>query len=251
VGFKRIFENERFIMIEMEYVRGGQLKRLYKERSSHLTEAECAKVMKSLLEGVLYIHSLDIIHRDLKPENILLETSSENCFDVKIVDFGLSAVFHIDRSKNDYYKAGTVSYMSPEQAIKQSYSKKIDIWACGIVMYQLLSRGKHPWYCKGEYKTDQAINKLNAIERGEVTWEFSDSWSPMARDFFQKMCSYPQSVRYNAEQALQHPWITRDFSQTIPKAFNQQIDLIDKEHRLRFAIKSIFFQSVLIQTQKQ
>jgi serine/threonine protein kinase len=91
--------------------------------------------MKSLLEGVQYIHELSIIHRDLKPENILLESTDLNCTNVKIVDFGLSAVFHLDRSKNDNLKAGTLAYMAPEQAIKQSYSKKVDLWACGIVMY--------------------------------------------------------------------------------------------------------------------
>lgn len=114
VGFKRIFENERFIMIEMEYVCGGQLKRLWKERSQPLTDEQCAKVMKSLLEGVYYIHDLSIIHRDLKPENILLQKLGEDCFDVKIVDFGLSAVFHLDRNKNDNLKAGTLAYMAPE-----------------------------------------------------------------------------------------------------------------------------------------
>lgn len=47
--------------------------------------------MKSLLNGVAYVHARDIIHRDLKPENILLSDVGDNCFDVKIVDFGLSA----------------------------------------------------------------------------------------------------------------------------------------------------------------
>lgn len=113
VGFKRIYENERFMMIEMEYVCGGQLKRLYKQGGT-LSDELVAKVMKSLLEGVYYIHELSIIHRDLKPENILLNTSASDCSDVKIVDFGLSAVFHLDRSKNDNIKAGTLAYMAPE-----------------------------------------------------------------------------------------------------------------------------------------
>ena len=47
--------------------------------------------MKSLLEGVAYVHARDIVHRDLKPENIILAKDEPDCFDVKIVDFGLSA----------------------------------------------------------------------------------------------------------------------------------------------------------------
>ena len=141
--------------------------------------------MKSLLEGVYYIHELSIIHRDLKPENILLQTSDHDCHDVKIVDFGLSAVFHLDRNKNDNIKAGTLAYMAPEQAIKQSYSKKVDLWACGIVMYQLLCKGKHPWYIKGENKSENAMKKLQEIERGEIEWDFpQEFFTPLSKDFF-------------------------------------------------------------------
>lgn len=70
--------------------------------------------MKSLLEGVEYIHEKSILHRDLKPENILLTTTSNSCTTIKIVDFGLSAVFYLERSKNDNLKAGTLVYMAPE-----------------------------------------------------------------------------------------------------------------------------------------
>lgn len=72
--------------------------------------------MKSLLEGVKYIHDKSIVHRDLKPENILLSSTTNNCQEVKIVDFGLSAVFYLESSKNDNLKAGTLVYMAPEQA---------------------------------------------------------------------------------------------------------------------------------------
>ena len=47
--------------------------------------------MKCLLKGVAYVHARDIVHRDLKPENILLKNLQDDCVEVKIVDFGLSA----------------------------------------------------------------------------------------------------------------------------------------------------------------
>ena len=68
--------------------------------------------MKSLLKGVTYVHARNIIHRDLKPENILLATEEDDCFDVKIVDFGLSAEFNLKYRESD--KAGTLLYMAPE-----------------------------------------------------------------------------------------------------------------------------------------
>jgi len=138
VSLKRIFENAKFIILEMELIPGGQLKRLYKQkdelgRPKPLRDLEASKVMKSLLLGVEYVHACDIVHRDLKPENILLKTSEQDCFEVKIVDFGLSAEQTFRKDTKE--RAGTPIYMAPEQVIGKGYSKKIDIWACGIIAY--------------------------------------------------------------------------------------------------------------------
>ena len=114
------------------------MKRLYKNKESKgnpkpLSDLQASQVMKSLLEGVAYVHERNIIHRDLKPENILLASEDEYCVDIKIVDFGLSAEFNLQDREVD--KAGTLVYMAPEQVTKTGYSKKIDIWACGIIQY--------------------------------------------------------------------------------------------------------------------
>ena len=86
-----------------------------------------------------YVHARDIIHRDLKPENILLATEEEVCHEVKIVDFGLSA--EQNWRQRQIERAGTLVYMAPEQVTKKGYSKKVDLWACGIIGYQLLTAG--------------------------------------------------------------------------------------------------------------
>ena len=117
VALKRIFENQKFIIIEMELIPGGQLKRLFKLKDDKgnpkpLSDLEASKVMKSLLNGVAYVHASDIVHRDLKPENILLNTEDDDCVEVKIVDFGLSAEQNWRLRQNE--KAGTLIYMAPE-----------------------------------------------------------------------------------------------------------------------------------------
>ena len=89
--------------------------------------------MKSLLNGVAYVHARDIVHRDLKPENILMNSEEDDCDEVRIVDFGLSAEQNW-RLRPDAV-AGTPIYMAPEQVTKKGYSKKVDLWACGIIMY--------------------------------------------------------------------------------------------------------------------
>ena len=102
-----------------------------------------------------YIHDRHIIHRDLKPDNILLQRDEAKCLDVKIVDFGLSALVNIAQGKSATEKAGTLVYMAPELSNRAgSYSKKVDIWACGIIMYKLLTGVDHPLYVKGDTQED-------------------------------------------------------------------------------------------------
>jgi len=66
---------------------------------------------------------------------VLLAQNQPSCTDVKIVDFGLSAIFSLRTDKKANEKAGTLIYMAPEQMCHSNYAKKIDIWACGIMMY--------------------------------------------------------------------------------------------------------------------
>ena len=103
--------------------------------------------------------------------------------------------------------------MAPEQVTKKGYSKKIDLWACGIIAYQLLTSGQHPCYSKGE--TDYA-KKLENIEIKPIEWSFNGNFSALAKDFFLKLVAYPPSMRYDAATALQHPWITRKSEDKIP-----------------------------------
>ena len=131
----------------MELVAGGELKRLFRLKDKAgkprpLTDLQASKVMQSLLKGVAYVHARDIIHRDLKPANILLTNAREDCSTVKIVDFGLSAEQNWRLQHSE--RAGTPIYMAPEQATKKGYSKKVDLWACGIMAFMLLTCGQHP-----------------------------------------------------------------------------------------------------------
>lgn len=103
--------------------------------------------------------------------------------------------------------------MAPEQMSDKGYSKKVDIWACGIIAYQLLTCGQHPCYEKGEIGYGK---KLKNIESKPIEWHFTDNFSPLAKDFFLNLVSYPPSQRYDAATALKHPWITRNNENKIP-----------------------------------
>lgn len=93
--------------------------------------------MRGFLQGLCAIHELDYIHRDIKPENIMLgalnlPVSEE---DVRIVDFGLSAKQKLSRHRGLEEKIGTILYMAPEQISQKKYTKKIDIYATGVMIY--------------------------------------------------------------------------------------------------------------------
>jgi calcium-dependent protein kinase len=100
--------------------------------------------MKMILSGVRHMHANNIVHRDLKPGNCLLDDK----FQLNIIDFGLAI-----ESKNsigaDGMLLGTPLFMAPEiftsRGAVDSYKEPVDIWACGIIMFNLISNG-FPFY---------------------------------------------------------------------------------------------------------
>jgi translation initiation factor 2-alpha kinase 3 len=96
-------------------------------------------IIDQIIQGIEYIHSQKLIHRDLKPSNILFAFDNT----IKIGDFGLVSAFgedkieKIDHTGNNEL-GGTILYMSPEQINRQSYNQKVDIYAIGIILFELL-----------------------------------------------------------------------------------------------------------------
>jgi calcium/calmodulin-dependent protein kinase I len=158
-------ESRDKLYIIMEYIKHGTLKELIDKRieqGKYVDEAEIAIIMKSLLETIQYLHSMEIVHRDIKPENILI-SNLDDLSTIKIVDFGLSAQYFEINEEYDF--CGTLIYMAPEQIEKKFYSKSIDIWSCGIIFYLLLN-GQHPLFSKGDTKKS-FIQKLKKPQ-----WKF-------------------------------------------------------------------------------
>jgi serine/threonine protein kinase len=79
-----------------------------------------------------------VIHRDLKPENILIETYSEDEFRIKITDFGLSKLG--TPTELTFDACGTPAYVAPEVLHKVGYRKEVDLWACGVILYTMISK---------------------------------------------------------------------------------------------------------------
>ena len=211
VKFYGFFETVNQLLIKMEYVKYGTLKKWIKNHKK-ITEEEASIILSQILSAVVYLHGKQICHRDIKPENIML--SKENDLNsIKIIDFGLSAQHFYRLINNDY--CGTYIYMAPEQIEKKLYFISVDIWSIGILMFMLLNNGKHPFYVKGETRKDFT----KKIQNCKIN--FYNKISPMANHLLFKLLEPNPSWRYNAAQALKHPWITRNKNDEVPLTFNE------------------------------
>lgn len=133
--------------IAMEYIQGRDLLALIERaraRGVEVPEAIALQLMTQVCEGLDYAHRkadpagvpLNIVHRDVSPHNILIGYSGE----VKLIDFGIAkAATHASRSQGGVLK-GKYGYMSPEQVRGQPVDCRADIFACGIVLWELLTR---------------------------------------------------------------------------------------------------------------
>lgn len=178
--------------------------------------------MKSVMEAVSYLHNQGIVHRDLKPENILLH-DLKDLSDIRLIDFGLTAKYNASSpfSLLDS-KCGTMLYMAPEVAMNQEYSKSIDMWSLGIIIYNLLSGGGHPLHQKGE-----SSEKFKAKLENKKQFYYDSSFSNLAMDLINKMTAYSPVYRYSIDQALKHPWITRTHDTKVPLTYFEMIEHAD------------------------
>ena len=122
--------------MSMEYFASGPLNRKIR-RGRPLAEQEGLRYTRDILRGAAVAHAVDIVHRDLKPGNILINSAGV----LKIVDFGLAAAMSHCNSRvtKSGYLVGTPSYMAPEQVRGLAIDQRTDIYALGVIMYEMFT----------------------------------------------------------------------------------------------------------------
>ena len=201
VKYFGIFEDDYFIHIVMEYLKGQDLSKIISLKNyTDFNENQMGQIIHQLLKALSFIHSKNIIHRDIKPENILF-SDKRNIFSLKLIDFGL-ATFQEQEKKT----AGTPMYMSPEM-VDGNGTYVSDIWSVGVVVYQMVT-GKLP-FDGGENDENQILyehikndeynkEKLNNVECSEDV-----------KDFIDKALQKDIKKRMTVQEALNHPWIKK------------------------------------------
>lgn len=139
--------------IVMEFVPGGTLQR-FTRADNLLAIGDVIEVIYKCAKALEFASQLGVIHRDIKPANILVKDNT----DIKVTDFGSAAMLSTERTVVD--GIGTPAYMSPEQHLNQPLNLQTDIYALGVVMFQLLT-GRLP------FVADNIAGLANQILNGD------------------------------------------------------------------------------------
>ncbi|RII18265.1 Serine/threonine-protein kinase PK-1 [Streptomyces sp. YIM 130001] len=125
-----------YVYLAMEYVAGCTLRDVLRERGA-LQPRAALDILEPVLAALGAAHRAGFVHRDMKPENVLIGDDGR----VKVADFGL--VRSVDTVTNTTGAVlGTVSYLAPEQIEAGTVDPRVDVYACGVVLYEMLTGGK-------------------------------------------------------------------------------------------------------------
>jgi serine/threonine protein kinase len=232
-------ESRQYYFIILELCPGGELFHQI-VRLTYFSEDLSRHVILQVADALEYLHeTAGVVHRDIKPENLLFyptpfipsknrklkPTDEEDKADegefvhgvgaggigqIKIADFGLSKVIWDSQTMTP---CGTVGYTAPEIVKDERYSKSVDMWALGCVLYTLLC-GFPPFY-------DESIQTLTEkVARGQYTFlsPWWDEISQSAKDLISHLLTVDPDKRYNIHQFLSHPWIKKTTEATTAAA---------------------------------
>ncbi|CAK89036.1 unnamed protein product (macronuclear) [Paramecium tetraurelia] len=227
VKFIDVKETDTRILIIMELIQGGSLEDLMQKlqkSNNWFTEDQCKAIIRNILQALAYMHKNNVVHRDLKPENILV---NEDLSCVKLSDFGLSSVQNQLMTK----QCGTLIFMAPELLMNKIYSKNVDIWGVGVIMFMLLNYGQHPYYKQGD-SLEQILQKTKTMhEQGRLT--------QLQYSLFKKLTELDQTKRYRADQGLLHPWLNEQIDVEIPQTMEEIFHTWIQQQKLLNLIKSV------------
>lgn len=197
---------------------------LYKYSSNHCIITE---VIYPLLSALYRLHIRDIVHRDLKPDNIFVHKKQ-----IYVGDFGYSCILHNSHKANGF--VGTLQYMAPEllysfieQDHSLEYGMEVDIWAVGIITYELFYHRKPFGWSGYRNLCETNPTKPEFIKKCLLTdLEFPHPISEDAKNFIQQCLKSDPYTRPSIRELLHHPWIVnhlrskRDENEKCPLELN-------------------------------
>ena len=112
-------------------------------------------------------------------------------------------------------------------------SKSVDIWAVGVIMFQLLSGGSHPYFITVQETHREFQKKIKSLTYDDNVLQDCMFLSAISKNLLERLIQVDRTLRYTAQDALQHPWITRQKQNRIPQNLVDQMQSIAFEKKLR------------------
>ena len=187
------FEDDEDFCLIMQIASKGQLYSVIK-RLKRLDQRTAAQYMREVISAIKYLHTRNppIIHRDIKPENILLDQDGR----CKLADFGWSNFD--DGRKNRQTYCGTPEYLAPEMVTKSGHNESVDIWALGVLLFEMLT-GRTPFNFTGD-----RIQLYNNIKSLRIVW--TDDFPQLAKDLVARILKLNPNDRITLDQMINHQW---------------------------------------------
>jgi len=170
-----------------------------------VSEATAILIAQQILTGLEFLHRQNVVHGDIKPQNILLfrkpRTDPDGTFqwehiNIKICDLGLAQ--YLDQRGVVLFSGvvGTQNYIAPEILLNQDYGTKVDIWAVGVIIFELLG-GYEPFYPQSACRTESVVFDAR----------YWTTISDAAKNFISNLLARHPEQRLSASDALDHPWL--------------------------------------------
>ncbi|KAF1797990.1 kinase-like domain-containing protein, partial [Mucor lusitanicus] len=175
---------------------GGSLQQYVFEH--HLTVGQLVHIITSIASGLAKVHGHGYIHRDIKCDNIFLDQESNT---IVIGDFGVVSISPAADSSVE--EAGVVLFWSPELVQQKIVNHKVDIWALGIVILEVLNGGKAPYE---DEKLDEEEIKERILQNGKP--EYPPDLPSRLVDLLDCCLDPDPRTRSSANSILQHPFLT-------------------------------------------
>ena len=135
------FEDSDYLCIVSELM-VTDMRDLFNKAARELTEEQAREFFRKMTESIQICHNSGIIHRDVKMENFLVDVADDSDLIIKLSDFGYACKDDEAAAQSDQAidgKCGSLYGMAPETLKDNQYSMKVDIWALGVVLYELLT----------------------------------------------------------------------------------------------------------------
>jgi calcium-dependent protein kinase len=212
----RTFREGPLIYLILEYCDGGDLHDKILQRGDSISEREAAEWMSQIFSGIHALHEQWICHRDIKPANLMFCTimsgKARGQQQLKLADFSIAV--HCPRNVMLTGRYGTVKYMAPELfdlPRSEGYCLPVDLWAAGIVMYNIMFAGVHPFLVNGQIqaealrsaKMDFTNGTASAILRGFLG---GPDISAEAQSLIRNLVEPDWRLRASVKSAAASPW---------------------------------------------